>query len=440
MTALNAAGIACDETRVSRWESGAASAPQSVVRAYEKILGLERGSLAVPIDSVHSVDRHDLRVATVVLDGQAELENLLEKTFHGSAEGEEWLHLVRLINVSGSVFLRESEWLCLARKLATEQCRAFGLAQLTRVNALRELIQHPRAQRHVLKAIGELILDERVERRVDLIQLVALVSDPHASALILRLLNSDDARIRMGAATAAAAMVVDGTFTPSLREELAEASQRLTRSSPESSAALDLSVRVAGTSVSPDRHELVERDIARAVTRTVSEIANPPALQARVEADSMLNQLIRDALFHSHFRRRQAALTLLAASPYADGVAKACSMLLGHQDVTVAIRAARVLTTLARDEEAVQLAGYAAGAGAGALRPEALRALAHLPSRLDGEVAEIALECLHDVSPSVRSAAAYACGMHGLLPELADGHPLAVTAAWWAEQGGRVIA
>lgn len=459
VAALQAAGIACDESRVSRWESGASLVPTTAVAAYERILGLPTYSLRGAVDLVRPLGG---TVHGLVLDdaGPTRLDQLFGLAFAGSASGLDWLELAQRINATGGwVYLREREWSALMLRLLSEQCRSVGTGWAARTAALSELITHPSAQHRVVRAIGHVVVDGLVLRGTQSVQLLRHIGGAPATSLALRLLEGGDTPVRASAAHALAALLADGGFDRAHLGRLAELLVRLLRHDPADEHLLDVALRLpvdaleqvqrAVQSPALDRvaatHELVERTTAASAARELASAANRPHRHADLEPDGMLTRLAREALFHAHARRRQAALGLLSMSPYAEGLADGCAALASHANPVVAHQALRALRWVVRDRHAERLAALASDeARPLGQRSTALSVLGNLPSRPEGLALRLLREAVADERPALSGPAADTLGVHGLLAQVAGDRALPRRAAghagWWQRNGARLSA
>ena len=156
--------------------------------------------------------------------------------------------------------------------------------------------------------------------------------------------------------------------------------------------------------------------------------------------DTMLERLAREALFHAHAERRHRSAVVLAASPYAAGVAAATVGLLNADDPVIARRAAVMLAfsiTPAETEPVLQ----APVTRAEHVQAAAISALAHVPTLADDHVEHVLRHSEPWTPERQADSAIYVLGMHGLTDRIAtDRVPMRVAAAadWWRRTGARV--
>ena len=458
VAALRDLGISCDETRVSRWESGATMAPTPVLIAYERLLGLPAYHLRGGVDLGRPAAPHGVPVPA---GGEHErFHELIEGALAGGLDGLGWLELAERMSRADTVFLRERDWSALARGLLHEQARSIGPGYAARTVALSRLVGHPVARRHVARAIGEVMLDDRAPQRARTVLLLAHLPGAASTALALRLLEHAEEPVRGAAAAVLAALVADGGVDDARLGQLEPALARGLRRDPDQPALADLAVRLPAETrerlqaatgnrllgLALTGHELVGRDVAAALATQVADAAGPlggagasgtRATTGTVE-DGMLPRLVREALFHVHWRRRLSAMSLLAASPYAAGLAGACAVLLTHADPIVAGQAVWAQGWLARQAQAGPLAAVVV-AGPESRAVAALQALGSLPGSLTPETLTVVLDALRGGSRrpgGVATAAAHTLGMHGLAATIPAARPaLADLAGWWGEAG-----
>lgn len=448
LPALADHGVAADESRVSRWESGALAPSTAVIAGYERVLGLPVFALRGAIELVR---RPGAPAHGLLLDelDHGRLDDLTGRALSGDADGLTWLELAQRMDDAGGVYLRERDWRRLARGLVAEQCRSVGLGFLYRTNALIRMISNPSAQRHVVHAIGELVLDPRVTRRADSLRLLGHIHGTRSSALTLRLMESPDEVVRHSAAQALAALISDGGFDADRLYELEAALIRILRGEDGHQVA-DLATRLPRDAVrrvqrraqSPAieaalSYELVPADVAATVARRLADAVHADLVPWDGEPDPMLFTLCREALFHTHARRRRAALALLSASPYRRVLADRARVLLDHPAETVLRQTVRLLCWIGDQSTVPALTEAARMGGTPLARRSALVALGNAPGDLPAATTAVVRAALAEPGP-VGDAAAYALGMHGLV-EAQPASPEAEAAlAWWREHGPRL--
>jgi len=444
LPALAEHGVVCDESRVSRWESGALAPSTAVIAAYERALDLPVFALRGAVELVRRPGEPEHGLLLDEIDHER-LDDLTGSALEGRADGLAWLELAQRMDQMAGVYLRESEWRRLARGLVDEQCRSVDLGFLYRTNALTRLITIPAAQRHVVHAVGALVLDPRVTRRADALRLLGHIPGARSSTLTLRLMESPDEVVRRSAAQALAGLISDGGFDADRMAELETALVRMLRAENGHQVA-DLATRLPGDAIhrvqrraqsaaveAARTYDLVSPDLATVVARRLADAAQADLPAWDGEADPMLFSLCREALFHTHARRRRAALAVLSASPYRRALAARACGLLGHPDEVVSRQAARLLCWVG-DRASLPTLVEAATRGASPLvRRAALIALGNAPGDLPEAGATAAGAAIAEPGP-VADAAAYALGMHGLTDDAdADG-----ALAWWREHGARL--
>lgn len=370
---LRALGIAADTSRLSRWESGRAPVPSSVLGAYERILGLAHGQLvAAAAGMIRGAERVAARPEPLETDPAAahqQLDELFEEAFSGAAAGHTWMKLCEVLTRERHLYLLPDSWAQVSELLADELGRASGLAYVSRFEALRMLIRNPASQRHAVKAVGALVTNPATEFVVHPLALLQEVEDQQATDLLLRFLDDGPGHLRAGSAWALAGQVARGHFAgPDLARLEYAAVDMLHRSRtpvhrldalaihaalPQESRERVASVRLDQESqlavdLARDYAELVTPDVARSVSTRIAERVQDQTVSAHsVEPDLMLRRLIREAIFHvSHERRHQAAL-LIAVSPYRPRMADELLLLARGSDERTAVLAMTALFQIA---------------------------------------------------------------------------------------------
>lgn len=216
---LEDAGVTADLSRVSRWESGQQQVSFKTLRGYESVLDLPVGSLvAANRQLVRGSDHGTAKPERVQFEKRpdhapdAVASGLLDRATSSGERltGGEWLHLASELDHFPMVLLPSRYWSVLCDRLVNELARCSGVDQLRRFEALTTLLNHPTAQSHVVRSIGRWLTDEHVQVVTPMLLLLQHVADPAASALVLRLLDSDSTTLSQGAVLVAAAKLARG--------------------------------------------------------------------------------------------------------------------------------------------------------------------------------------------------------------------------------------
>ena len=451
LAALGEQGITCDESKLSRWESGAAAVPDEAVRAYEEILGLTPHSLRGAIS--FEIDPSPLR--RVRAHGPAEIDRLVTAMLEGNATGQDWMEFTDELLGERQIYLRAADWAQLTTQLLSEQSRAAGGAYVARAVAATRLAAHPAAQKQFVRSVGALVLDDRVRRRGAAVRLLASVPGQRAWSLMLRLCTTGALTVRLGAIEVAIRHVGDEPRTRKELLTLEAALAQLLEELPGDRTLLALAEQLpdpspqlrallaASVPAEPMPITTAERTLAAGLAQT----AQAAVQQHRGwdgEPDAMLASLTADALFHPSTRRVRAAFGVLDASPYCLALARA-ALDLGGRHLKTSHRASRAATRMAhflQADDGEKLLHIAESARDVRRRAEALTALSGLPDPLLG--ADLARVNALQESPELVDAAVHALGMLGQLDGLRptgkkklDQRALKM-ASWWHENGARV--
>ena len=214
--ALAGRGVHVDSSRVSRWESGLHPLPIRVAATYESVLGLTEGSLVAVVAGL----RRAFGNGSPAKDGPAwesdlsdgDVDRLLALTESGRAHGGQWLRLAGQLNRYERVYLRKRDWQDLCGQLVSELAASVGVGYVRRYEAAASLIRHPRAQRHLTRALGSFVTHPDTQVVTPVLNLLAEITDAAASDLVLRMLGSDHRDLRRAAASVAAVKVARGHF------------------------------------------------------------------------------------------------------------------------------------------------------------------------------------------------------------------------------------
>jgi len=460
--ALVEAGVNCDESRISRWESGSTHVPLSVIAGYEQVLELPPHRLSAVAQHISPAPAIGTGRKELTPEGHRRLDALVDLTLDGAPSGADWLDLADILTEHPTVYMRADIWHDLAARLLAELCRSLGVGYVTRLVTLRTLLIHPVVQHHVVRAIGQFVMDPCSVRVADAVALLQHVPGPKGTPIVMRLLGSDSEPIRHGAARAAAAMLARDDFAPehlaelettlpwllSLDEQATHASEVVRQLPPASQERVRAAVRRPhhGLELVLKHAEIAPPDVAKSVggglaTEAQTHAGGPSA----AEPDHLLQRLVREALFHAHPERRSQAATLLMASGFREGISRACGHLLGSDGGATGVPVARLLQWCFATRELPIVFGAAVGGVRGpgdGVRVHALHAMGHLPQRLSVQQAQLLAAGIGDADQRVVDATLYALGMHGRSDVVGqDSHAPRVRELhrWWSETGERLL-
>ena len=460
-------GVAADQSRISRWESARVPVPAEVLTGYEQVLGLDGGTLtSVALGLQRSLTRGG-EVAAVTApeftdDGIDRLNSAFDRVIGGKPVGADWSELAQGCAAGPRlVFLRDSDWEAISHQLVREMTLGVSTAYVTRFEALRGLMVHPRARGHLLRAIGALITEPDTQVVIDAISLLQEVDVPRAGDTAMRLLHTGSGQVRTGAATTLAGKLARGHLSELQQRALARILADILHQDLEAHndpAIADVVARMdRGPQmsllrlVSPSVDSLLLR-VSRAGELSPAAVAEQISVEvaratgaAHADRDGMLARLVREAMFHGHEERRHHASVLLMSSPYRAALAAVLADRVTAREAEHG-RAMILLSYLAGSSERAQLAAVASDAThGGAVRSSALHGLGHVGVEA---YADAALTAVDDPQPSVARAALYALGMSGG-PEIfelstASPHSGSVSddvrraATWWQRVGPAV--
>jgi hypothetical protein len=463
--ALETVGVKADATRISRWESGPHRVPDRVVESYEMVLGLDPGHLRAPILGLRRAYGAGATAGTnptVFADPAAELEDSIERAITGTADGETWLRLAGALTRVANVYLPQQVWAAVVGPLISELPRSSGTGHLLRREAAAVLVRSPVAQRHVLLALGEQVMDPAVQVIGPALSLLGEVSGTASSELVLRLLASENPVLRHSATSVAVTKAERGHFSEAALDQLEAHAVRGISRHPGAAHALDAieltaHLEEAGyqrvLALARDQRtqqalvttramsEIIPSDQARTITREMSATVQAAApAPFGLEPDPMLERLLREALFHANKQRRFHAAVLLATSPYARAIADACRELALCPNETVAARAWTLLGRIGPETGSVSATHLALAEPRPTVRARALLNVGVSRERLGAAEADGLVDLATSTdSPDVAHAASFALGMQGArqLQELAarNDHPSGAAAGWWLRAG-----
>lgn len=462
---LKQRGVAADQARVSRWESGAQRIPDRVVTAYEQALELPEGHLAA---MVHGL-RHALEPGATdpeptygsSLQSHEELDALFERIDAETPHGTDWYALATYLTTNPHVYLRQQSWQQLTERLLVHLGRSTGPAYVRRFEALRTLVRHPGAQRHVLLTIVGAVSDPTAQMVMHPLTLLQEVTHPHAGQLLVRLLATSTGSLQIGAAWALTNKLCRGHFgeeeTARIEACVLDLFRDPNRTLPDTDL-VDLAARLPQPALERVRQalrntpllprlelvaqtgELLPIEASRpAATRIAAAAQDATTAPYRIEPDTMLQRVVREALFHGNQERRHQAGLLLQASPYGPALGKVLADTVDQGDDAVAFRAALALRYLATDAQRDRLFAWAADPGRHEVRGAALYAIGRVDGPLTADEEAVVLDCLAIPSGALQRAALYVLGAKGA-PALQtlrehDSEHVRVAAQWWLAAG-----
>lgn len=454
-------GVTCDPSRVSRWESGRILVSPAAVAGYERLLGIQPAHLSAVMSGIvrsfgNASQRRAARPpALTPEETQARLDESFENVEGGEPSGADWFTLAGLpASASDRIFLPTSMWERIANRLVDEMVRAVGGAYVTRLEALRHLVEHSHSRPHVMQAVGHRVADPHAQGLVDAIGLLAEVDSDKADRTLVRLLTHDRAAVRFGAAWALKRKLSAGSLTgsgqqlleqqigtmagqsdsPALREEAADIGSWLPRQtrlrirSAVRLRRLPLDVHGQGTTTPVD--EEAQRSAAGAIAADVAH-------ELGDELDDLAGQLIFEGLFHVAEERRHQANLLLAASPLRSPLARVVARVrAADPDGDTGTAAGGVLTYVVTPEQQPAMLPWLESEHL-PLRASALSSLAHVPGWRSDRMLDL-------MRGETRARALYAAGMNQdpaleVLAGDADADAeLRGVARWWLAHGGAV--
>lgn len=469
-------GVHADASRVSRWETGLATASFEVVAAYERVLDLDPGGLRATaafqrrLGSRRALPPHGLLAAR---PEPGALERLLDTVVDGDPDGQAWLELgVGVASTVDHFVLPRSLWSSMTDRLVNQTGVSIGSAYLSRVEGAILLASHPSAQRALLRSISDIVGEADVPVVIDAMGLLPELTGPLANDMVLRLLDHDTDAIRAAAIWAASAKVSRGHFAESELTRLQDRVVDLARTrgldrTGSFSGLVDLvavlpePVRAAVTAAVPgaaprngarngagNGPAAESADVAGSDATDVAGVAFE-VLDGVGRSDPMLVRLVGLALDDRRAEHRFLATFTLHQSPYRPVLARVAAELVeahvtGQPTLSpeLAHRLMVILSIVAGAEEADLLLRLAEDPSS-ELQGMGLLALGHLPPDARPRRPELAPLML-GADDETAFTATYCAGMTAdpVLrrvvdqPELAESRRRCVQ--WWINHGGAI--
>ncbi len=453
-------GHRVSQASISRWESGDMQVPTWAPALYERALDLRVGSIQAPINGLRrSLTRHTGRPRPLLEVPQAEVQGkgLIQNLLRSDHTGHDWFVLAALTARGGGPLLPEDMWTLLVRRLTNEMCRSVGLAFTLRIEALATLISVPHVLPHVVRSIGDLVMDPESQALADAISLLEYVPGDRGTDLAIKLMHHERPGVQQAAAGLASIRIARGDVAPTRMGAMESAVTHVVSNSavidpmvvdlvnrlPRRSAKLESLMAAARATQSVQQvnltGELVREDVAHLVTRTITHAA-AEASRSGEPLTFMAQRLLRESLFNTYLDRRHQSSLLLMYCPWRDALADALADdLLTGADQTVQNAEIRVLTYVATPHTVPELARVACDLPE--LRGSALTAIAHTGSPIPANL-PVRTWFEEDCDPQRREQLMYAMGMTRW-PELeaiasSRGSQLNRYARWWLTKGAAV--
>lgn len=480
-------------SQVSRWETAAVRAGYLVLRRYEELLGLAPNQLVAVADWVYRTASGSAGPPVLsrgldpadphVYDRSGQL---LELALSGDLmTGADWAELTAHLGVSPMTFLYPATaWRDLAERLISELLIADGLAWLTRSEALRRLMGHPRGLQAVVGACGALIGDSANQVVIEPLTILDLTAHHDANRHVLaQLANPAGERALRGALLASVEKIPRRHFRPTQLGELADVAAELLDVPDLGTAARQLAAEVL-RSASPGQLDRARSNRLRRATDPVArsilangQTAAPDISQhvtARIlstasadlpespygETDPILARLTGQLLFSPNQNQRILAGLLIAATPYRDAVGAGLAVELASWRAPGTVpwinATLAALPFLGRPADRVNVEHLILGPGLpSAVTDTAAWTIGHIPGESDRRFWLSAIQIHRHVwernhgasSISTLQGLTYALGVnhnHGLLAAIqADTRlpaPIRAAAAWWLSIPARTIA
>ncbi len=460
---------------IYRWEAGTSTIPHSAVRRYEQLLELPPGRLVAAFDHVLRANRPVIESAPALarihqveprtLDRR--LDTYLDRVCGPTVmTGCDWDDLTELLATRPTAYLPARTWREIAQRLLTEMLVACGQAWVQRFEAVNRLITHPAAQGELIDACAVAAADRDNQVMISTVAVLGHSNHPDSiSVLQQQLTNPTDDRALWGTL---AALFEAATLKQLNRDQRRRASRTLREiaaaGGPLGSMAEEI-LQALWTLPGPvavasgGRQYRLREPVSLVAQRVAHAAAAASPATPESFTDDVLPQLVEELLFDPSGEARLQVATLIAASPYRAGIARALSaelrrgrVLTGDPDRSGALLSAlrmmggrperglieRIVLADGLPGPTISVAAYALGHFSG-LPPD---------SWWDGAISKHLADWHRTKSPTNLAALrglAYSAGVTGNQPPLrrlkADPiAPSAVRAAatWWQNQPAHI--
>jgi hypothetical protein len=452
-------GLPGNESQLSRWESGERPVSRAIACGYEEALSVPPGRLCAALDYLKVSplsSRPKPRDSRPGPEDESLADEAFDRILSGTGTGEDWRNATRFATSSPTTFLPRPIWRQLTATLLSELYRSVGPAYAARMRALSLILDgHPR-ETTAIEAVRDFATTNRSQALTITAMSMIHANSPLANQTSLEWLAHPDAGAQWGAVNAVALKLELGHYTTAdlpLVEQacLAMVSSPAGRPSglallrglpPEARARVTQSVR-NGDQLLKELFVEGPPPSWRTYCRNLARGATARAAFPGLEGDPMVEMLLLESLFGTHYEGRYVAALCLSSSPYRSHVAGelVADLLDGTCDFPE--QSAWLLNFLADAEhedglvDAVQL-------GPSPLTTNLLfMALGGVPTAPTQRAVDLALDILQGENPLPMRGTSFMLGMHEMYGsvDLTGTAPwVGPIAEWWRSQGGAVRA
>jgi hypothetical protein len=347
---------AADQSKISRWETGAVRAPYLAVRRYEELLDLPEQSLVAVVNVLHRYYAPAIRSRSALprpeptltsdLDRHNRLGETLDKVrSRAVVTGAEWDELTSFLAATpeGSP-LPLTTWSRLSERLLMETVIASDLPWLLRFESLSRLLAHPVAGPYAVAACAALGADPTNQVFIDPLSALDASDHPDAGRHALRQLhNPTNDRAFTGALLACVRksryghfgedsahrlaallreLVTDQAAAPATRRLAAQVLHNLA-GHPRTRNLVDPTELAGAVRLLTPRRLLAPPVAAAVVTRVLAKVQASEPIRSVDLADEALPTLLDELLSNPMLDIRLYVSVLLRASPYRQALAAA---------------------------------------------------------------------------------------------------------------------
>jgi hypothetical protein len=452
-----AAELGVGPAAVTKWEKGSEDIDAAGIEGYERLIGLQPGSLRGIIEITRRSFRYPLNPRLAPPrppDDLAELSALVWPAMHGEPKGIDWLHFADALNADGPLVLPDFTAAPVLERLASQLARSVDAAYLTRYEAMARL-RTGRYRDVALQALLGFALDEDAQVSIDLLDVAGELPSSELFSSMCRLLVDERVAVFHGACRSISNMAALGGISKAeMRDAVpllvcaynaladdparhARMSELLRNLPPGVQNTARQHLQKPPAPVPPER-AVVSRDDP--VYRAVQGLSEDIGSELSRGENPMLERVLFEAMFDRSWNKQYVASLFLMAVPYKDVIARHVVRLAEtHPRPDVSAAATRLSL---RTGHGAALPTAEAWARSGDLRKQepALVTLGHWADEIDRTILEDAVGGDWELA----RRALYAAGMSGspILKEWAEdgSRPDRVRAAarWWIRVGSRI--
>lgn len=452
-----AAELGVGPASITKWEKGTEDIDALGIEGYERLIGLQAGSLRGIIEITRRSFRYPANPRLAPPrppDDLAGLSALVWPAMHGDPRGIDWLHFADTLTADGPLVLPEFTAAPVLDRLASELARSVDAAYLTRYEAMARL-RTGRYRDVALNALLKFALAEDAQVSIDLLDVAGELPSAELFSAMCRLLVDHRVAVFHGACHSISNMAALGGIS---KAEMRDSVPLLVRAynaladDPSRHAWMSELFRNLPPGVQSTAQEHLDKPPAPVppagavvsrespVYRAVQGLAEDIQAELPTRENPMLERVLFEAMFDARWNKKYIASLFLMAVPYKDVIALHVARLAERHGRRAVREAATELSLRTGHTSALATAAKWAMSGDTDLQRPGLVTLGHWGTDVDPQILEHTVRADWEVA----RRALYAAGMSGSpilaawASDLSKSAQVRAAARWWMRVGSRV--